>query len=145
MDKKKVTLIVSILVIILSVVLSVIIINNKNEKEETPNNVIEGITLPETKDILNDATVENLKITNISLLTRDGKSIYKAQVVNDTNEDIEIDSLYVIFYEGENQNKIPALKYSKITANNKTYISISSESDLSKTNKIEYVIEKDNE
>ena len=143
MDKKKVTVVVSILVIILSVVLSILIITNK--KEEEPSNQIDGITLPETKDLLKDTTVENLKITNISLLTRDGKSTYKAQVVNDTDEDIEIDSLYVIFYEGENQKKIPALKYSKIAANNKTYISISSESDLSKTEKIEYVIESDNE
>ena len=69
MDKKKVITIISIVVIILSAVLSIIIITNK-QKEETPSNVIEGITLPESTDILNDVTVENLKITNVSLLTK---------------------------------------------------------------------------
>ena len=144
MDKKKVTLIVSILVIILSVILSILIITNK-EDEEKPSNVINGITLPETKDILKDTTVENLKITNISLLTRDGMSTYKAQVVNETDKDINIDSLYVIFYEGEEQKKIPALKDSIVKANDKTYINISFETDLSKTTKIEYVIENNEE
>ena len=143
MDKKKVTLIVSILVIVLSVALSILIMTNK--EEEKTSNTIEGITIPETKDILKDSTVENLKITNVSLLTREGKSTYKAEVVNETNEDISIDSLYVIFYEGENIKKIPALKYSKVKANDKTYISISLETDMSKTTKIEYIIENNTE
>ena len=107
MDKKKIILIVSILVIILSVILSILIITNK--KETKPSNVINGITVPEVKDILKDANVENLKITNISLLTREGKSNYKALVVNETNKDISIDSLYIIFYEGNNQKKLSVI------------------------------------
>ena len=143
MDKKKVTLIVSILVIVLSVALSILIMTNK--EEEKTSNTIEGITLPETKDILKDSTVENLKITNVSLLTRDGTSTYKAQVTNETDKDINIDSLYIIFYQGEEEKKVPALKYSIVKANNSSYINISFESDLSKTTKIEYVIENEQE
>lgn len=143
MDKKKVTIIVSILVITLSIILSILIITNK--KEEKPNNVIDGIVLPETNDILKDATVENLKVTSASLLTRDGMSTYKAKLVNETDEDISVDSLYIIFYEGEKTNKIPALKYSTVKTKKETYINITSDKDLSKTTKIEYIIENDKE
>ena len=142
MDKKKVLLIVSTIVILASVVASIYIISTKKEE---PEDLIEGINLPENKDILKDATIENLKITNVSLLTRDGISSYKAEVVNNTNNDIEIDSLYVVFHENEQENKILALKNTKITANNKTYIDITSESDLSKVTKIEYTLEDDEE
>lgn len=142
MDKKKILLIGSIVIILASVIASIYIISTK---EEEPEYTIDGIDLPENKNILKDSTVENLKITSASLLTRDGISTYTAQVSNNTETNIDIDSLYVVFYEGEKENKILALKDSTITANNKTYINITSETDLSKTTKIEYVLENNDE
>lgn len=58
-------------------------------------------------------------ITNISLLTRDGISTYKAEVTNTTKEDLNIDKLYVIFYENDIENKVLALSNVNIKSGEK--------------------------
>ena len=138
--KNKKILIACLVVIILASVITIIYMLTNN-KEETPDSKIEDFETVQNDSILNDATVENLKITNVSLLTRDGISSFKAQVLNETSESINIDKLYVVFYENETENKILVLSDITIPANDKTYINMTSESDLSKTTKIEYVLE----
>lgn len=135
MDKKKILIVVLGVVILVSIIAAILIITNN---EEDTKYGIEGIELPKNKEILKEKTVENLKITDISLLTREGISTYKAKVENNTNKDIEIDFLYVIFYEEKQENKIIALQDSTIEAESQTYINISSETDLSKTNNVKY-------
>lgn len=138
--KNKKILIACLVVIILASVITIIYMLTNN-KEETPNSKIEDFETVQNDSILNDATVENLKITNVSLLTRDGISSFKAQVLNETSESINIDKLYVVFYENETENKILVLSGITIPANDKTYINMTSETDLSKTTKIEYILE----
>lgn len=135
MDKKKILIVVLGVVILVSIIAAILIITNN---EEDTKYGIEGIALPKNKEILKEKTVENLKITDISLLTREGISTYKAKVENNTNKDIEIDFLYVIFYEEKQENKIIALQDSTIEAESQTYINISSETDLSKTSNVKY-------
>lgn len=138
MDKKKIIIIGSIVAVLLSIAV-IIYVTTK-----TPNNeeyTIDGIDLPKNKEILNDTTVDNLKITDISLLTRNGVSTFKATVSNETAEDIIINKLYVVFYEGEKENKIPAIANATLSPGEKTYINITSESNLSNTSKIEYILE----
>ena len=119
--KNKKILIACLVVIILASVITIIYMLTNN-KEETPNSKIEDFETVQNDSILNDATVENLKITNVSLLTRDGISSFKAQVLNETSESINIDKLYVVFYENETENKILVLSGITIPANDKTYI-----------------------
>ena len=138
--KNKKILIACLVVIILASVITIIYMLTNN-KEETPDSKIEDFETVQNDSILNDATVENLKITNVSLLTRDSISSFKAQVLNETSESINIDKLYVVFYENETENKILVLSDITIPANDKTYINMTSETDLSKTTKIEYVLE----
>lgn len=137
-NKKKLILIGSIVVILVSITS---IIYMLTRKEEEPTYTIDGIDLVEKKDILNDRVVSNLDITNVSLLTRNGISSYKATISNNTDEDITISNLYVVFYQEEEKIKMLALSDTIIKVNNMTYIGITSETDLSKTTKIEYVLE----
>jgi len=139
MNKKKILIIGSIIAIMLSIAL---IIYVTTKPKDTPiDNQIEGITLPTNKNILKDVTINNLKITNISIMKRDNISTYKATVTNETQVDIKINKLHVIFYEGDNENKVLALSETTLAPNNKMYINITSENDLTKVTKINYVIE----
>ena len=138
MEKKnKIILIVSIIVIIGSITLSVLTLTKKEEEPFT----IEGINLPENKEILKDAKVDELDIIDVSLITREDISSYKATVANNTDKDITINNLYVVFHQDEEEIKILALKNATIKSKTSTFISIASEIDLSKATKIEYVIE----
>jgi hypothetical protein len=136
MDKKKLLVIIAIITI--AIAIGVIIINKDNKEEEFK---IDGIDLPTNKEILKDANVDNLKITNISLLTRDGISTYKATILNNTENDIKINILYIIFYENEIEHKAVALYDTEIQTKGEKYINITSDKDLSNITKIEYVLE----
>lgn len=139
MKNKKIIIIVCLaLVILLAIGVSIYILTNKPEENKFK---IDGIDVAENKDILKDTTVENLEITNISLLIRDGISTYSAQINNPTENDIAIDKLYVTFYEDDKENKLLALSNASIKTKGKAYINVTSESDLSKTTKITYSIE----
>lgn len=140
MKNKK--LLIPCLILIILASISIIIYMLVNKDKDPQEYTIDGIDLVENKEILKDTNVENLKITNVSLLTRNGISSYKAEVENNTEEDINIKKLYVIFYENETKNEIAVLSNTTIKTNNKTYINITFESDYSKTTKIEYRLEK---
>ena len=138
MDKKKILLIGSIIVIIVSVIASILLVMKKEPVNEFK---IDGIDLPQNKEILKDTTIKELDITNVSLLIREGISSYSAKITNNTNKEIKIDNIYVTFIENEKENKILALKNRTLKPEEYTYIKITSESDLSKTTKIEYTLE----
>lgn len=138
MEKKnKIILVVSILVILASIITSIFLLTKK-DPEEPP--VIEGINLPRNKDVLKDNKVNELDITNVSLITRDGISTYKATISNNTNKDITINNLYVNFHHDNDETKTLTLKETTLKSNNSTYINITSETDLSNTTKIEYIV-----
>ena len=139
MDKKKIILIICLIVIILaSIITNIYFLKNNKEDNELK---IDGITTTQNEEILKDTKVDKLDITNVSLLNKDGTSIYKAKVSNNTNEDIKIEKLYVIFYENKTEKKIPALINVVIKANSNTFINISSPDDLTKSTDIKYVLE----
>lgn len=137
MNKKKLLMIGSIIVIIISIIV-IIIMLNKNQKEKF---TIDGISLPQNKEVLKESSVENLKISDVSLLTRNGTSTYKATISNDTEEDIDIKILYVVFYEKNVEYRAIALYDTQILATKEKYIDITSDKDLSNITKIEYVLE----
>lgn len=138
MNKKKLIIIGAIV----AVLLSVAVVIYASQKEETePEFTIDGINLPTNKDILKDTTVNNLKITKASLLTRDGISSFTATLTNDTERTAKINKLYVVFYEGDTENKTLALYDTQLLSGKETFINITSETDLTNVTKIEYVIE----
>lgn len=139
MDKRKLLIVGSVILIIASVVVSIFLLVNNEPAEE--DFTIDGIELPKNESVLEDAVVDNLKITNVSLLTRDGMSTFKAQVLNETDNSIDIDTLIVVFYQDETETEVVALKDVTISSMSDTYINIEAEIDLSNVTKIEYVLE----
>ena len=139
MDKKKIIVIISLIVIILaSIITNIYILSNQKPDEEFK---IEGITETKNKEILKNTKVNNLDITNVSLLNNDGTTIYRAKISNNTNEDITIDKLYIVFIENEKETKMLGLSSSKIKTKGSAYINISSLDDLTNSTDIKYVIE----
>ena len=143
MKNKKVLIVCLVFIIVASIITNIYIVTNKNNEIE--DNQIEGIDTANNQEILKDTTQDGLKITNISLLTRDGISTYKAEVTNITKEDLNIDKLYVIFYENDIENKVLALSNVNIKSGEKTNINITSEDNLSNTTSIKYLIDNKNE
>ena len=138
MEKKnKIILIASIIIIITSIIVSILMLTKKDN--DTPP-VIEGINLPQDKDILKDAKLNELDITDVSLLTREGISSYKSLITNNTDKDITISNLYVVFHQNKEKIEVLALKDIKLKPSDSTYIKITSETNLSKTTKIEYIM-----
>lgn len=138
MKNKVLVIICLIIIIVASIITNIYILSNKEETENTENN---GIKTVENKELLEDTKIENLDLTNISIITRDNISTYNAKITNNTSNEIIIDKLYVIFYENEIENKILASSNLKLEPNTNKTINIISETDLTKITKIEYVIE----
>jgi len=138
--KNKKILIACLIIIILASLITIIYITT-NKKEETPDYLIEGIEPVENEDILKDTSVNDLNITNVSLLTREGISTFKAKVSNNTSKSIKVNKLYVIFHLNEEEKKVQVLSNATIPSKDITYINLTSEIDLSKTTKIEYLLE----
>lgn len=139
--KNKKILIACLIIIVLASITTIIYIITTNNEEDTPDYLIEGIIPVANQDILKDTTVDNLNITKVSLLTREGVSSFKATVSNNKVETIKVNKLYAIFYTNEEEKKILVLSNVTIAPNDTTYINITSETDLSKTTKIEYILE----
>lgn len=137
MDKKKIIItILMIIIILVSLITNVYILSKKDN-----SSTIDGITTTQNEKILKDAKVDKISITDVSLLNKDGTTLFKAKVSNNTNEDIKIDKLYVIFYENKTEKKIPGLLNVIIKAGSSTFINISSQDDLTKSTDIKYVLE----
>lgn len=138
MDKKKILIGVSIVLIIASIGVSIFLIFNKPEDNEF---TIDGITLPNNREILKNKTIGSLEITDVSLLTRNEISTFKARLSNNTGKDIYIKELSVIFYDDDDEIEASLLKDASIGSSNYVYVSVDSEIDLSNISKIEYVLE----
>lgn len=139
MKNKKLVVISSIFIIIISIGVSLYAIFHKPDKNVVSNP--NGVEVNTKEEVLKEATIKNLKVKNISLTTKDGISTYKAELHNNTTSSISIDKLYVIFYIKGKENKILAASNISINKSGKTYINLTSETDLSKTDKITYEAE----
>lgn len=132
--KKKILLIGSVVVIIAAVVFVTLMLFNKPEEEEFK---IDGINLPQNKEALKEKEIDGLKITNVSLLTREGISTYKALVTNSTDNEM-VKTLDIIFYIDDEEIKIT--KNISLGSAMNMYVNIEFELDLTNVSKIDYVL-----
>lgn len=139
--KKKIIIVFLVLIILGSILININLLSNKEKEEE--KNQIEGIELVEDKNVLKDSKIENLDITDISIVTRDEISTYNASITNNTDDEIKFDKLYAVFHEDETTNEIIIASDFTLEPNESKSISIESEINLSKTTKIEYVVKKE--
>ena len=138
MEKKKILIISFVILIVLSIVISVLVLFKKPKEDEFN---IEGINLPKNEEILKEYELNGLKIADVSLLTRDGISTFKADVRNTSGKEINVNKLYVVFYDGNKEIKSVALMNTVIKVDGNVLINIQSDRDLSNVTKIEYVLE----
>lgn len=138
MKKKKLLIIGSIIAIVLSIALVIYIALKPKENNEFK---IEGTSLPTNKEILADTTIGDLKITNVSIITRENVSSFYAKVSNETERNILVNKLYVVFYEGDLETKTLVLYNTHIYADKETTINITSEKNLNNVTKIDYILE----
>lgn len=140
MKSKKILIVCLFIIIFAGIITNIYILSNR-EKNNTNEFIDEDISTIENQDVLKDVMIGNLKITNGSLLIRDGISTYQAVVTNNTQNDIKINKLYVEFSNDTTSEKILALSNANIKANESTNIKIVTETDLTKVTKIKYIEE----
>ena len=133
MDKKKILFIIGIVLI---VILGIIAINIGKKSSNTEPPKTDNLN----ESILKDTTVENLSITNQSVVTRDGLSTYMANLENKASETKHIDYLYITFTINNEENNVLALKDTNLEPNGKLPIIINFDADISKASKVTYEI-----
>ena len=121
-----------ILVILICVFFSIKTITNskKETKPKNENSVSE--------EVLKDTKVGNLSITHARLVVDDGVTNFMANVTNETESDYHIKVLYVTFTNGNTTRKIPVLSDITIAPKDYTPITLTLDSDISDTTKIDY-------
>ena len=136
-SKQKVIIALLILVILVCAFISIKIIvksNKNNTSEINDSDVIH-------KEILKDAKVGNLTITDARIVVRDGSSNFAAIAKNETDSDYHFKILYVTFTTDNIVRKIPVLVDTTIKANGYKAIALTLDSDISETTKIDYEVE----
>ena len=135
--KQNIILVGLILVIVFCVFFSVktIIKNTKTDDDKSNNSDVIH------KEVLNDTKVGNLTITNARLTVTDGVTSFSANVNNETDSDYHFNVLYVTFTNGNVTRKIPVLSDVTIKPNEHEIISLTLDSDISDTTKIDYDVQ----
>lgn len=138
MNKKKIFLIIALIIIIAAgLVASSYILLNKDDNETKK---IDGIDIITGNDILKDKEIDNLTITNQSIIIRNDISVYQATLVNNSNSLIDINNLYIIFKTDNNNIKSLALLNNKLLSNESKSISVVLDTKLDNLTGIEYML-----
>ena len=136
MDKKQKILVAIMIVIILAcVALSIFIVykhnKNKTENKDTGNFVV-------ASELTKEETIDDIKISDISILKGDDVSSYIANVTNTKNEAKTVKTLYVNFYFVDTVFSSLLLENEELAANESRNIQLSIDRDLSQCYKITY-------
>lgn len=141
--KQKILIIVFSIIIIACIILTVVLVK-KGDKSET-NNTEEDSFLVTNKELLKEATVEGLKISDISIMKGEEISTYTATVTNEKDEAIHIDNLFVIFTIDDTDYATKGLQDIDLEAKATQNIEIGIDQNLSKASKITYELNKEEE
>ncbi len=134
MDKKKLLFIIGIILI---VILGIIAINMSKKSKELE--VIDELN----ENILKDTIIDNISITDQSVITRDGLSTFMANVTNKGNDTIHVDNLYIVFTIDGEEIEALVISNSDIDSNQIVPISLVFDRDISKATKVDYKNIKD--
>lgn len=138
MNKQKLLIGVLLLIILGCVITSIVVIKNNNQEEE----VIDNFSNINNQEVLKNAEVEGLTISNPILSAGENMSTFKAIVTNSTDKLVEFEKLYITFTTENGDIEVIGLSNVKIKTNDKEYINVSIDQDLTNVTKIEYRIEK---
>ena len=129
------------LVILGAVIFSIVTITksrkNKNEIK------IDGLDVLDNKAVLKDTKFDGLDITNQTIYTQNGASNYYMTITNNTKDDYQIGTLYVVFTIGDRKISSLGLAKTKIKAGDSIDVNISFGEDISKVSKITFTNENE--
>lgn len=126
--KKKILIVSLFIIIIVCIITNIYIISHSKD------NIVDV-------DVFSDIVYSGMKISNMSVSFNGSLSSYKAILTNISDESIDIDELFVIFYENEKEMKILALSDVKLLSNESTVIDIISEDNLESVTNIDFWLE----
>ena len=136
--KTIILIVVSILCVIGSFFLIKLTLKPKEKKNEFK---IEGIEITKNKDIIKDTKVGELDVTKPILYNNNNTTTFTATLENNTEKDIKINKLYIIFTINENEEKLLLYENKEIKKQTTLPINITFDRDFLNTTKIEYVLE----
>lgn len=136
MNRKKIL----IIILIVTLLLTVIVFSSSGNKEKELSS-IDGVVSPHNKDVLGEQTIDNLKITEVSMLKVNDVSKFKALVTNKTANTVNIKRLKVIFSQKTKKTDVVVLENVKLAGNDNVRIDVETEIDLSLVTDIEYILE----
>ncbi len=139
MNLKTIIIIVASILCIIGAILMIRL--TLKPKENKTNETISGIEIIENKNILKDKKIGNLDITNQVLFNDNNISKFSATIKNNTDKDIDISKLYVVFKNGSSEDKVLIVSDKTIKAGNTYPTNITFDKDMLNTTKIEYVLE----
>lgn len=132
--EKRLLLIVVILLIVFALSFTYMKKSNKKNNSNNDDNYV-------TIEALNkDYDIDGLKISNLDLYSEENESKFAALVTNNSDKDLNISSLEVIFYDkNENIMLSSILLYkTKLSKDSKQYVNVKSNIDLNKLSNIEF-------
>ncbi len=131
MEKKKLLFIIGVALIVILGIIAILLGKDKKPKEKEDNL---------NSNVLKDTTVEKLKITNQSVITTDGKSVYFASVTNESNEAYHLGKLYILVTLDGEVLKVTAKTNTDFAANETLPLNITFDLDISKATKVEFAV-----
>lgn len=136
--KTIILIVVSLLCLIGAVFLIKLTLKPKKTKD---NFEIDGIKITENTDIIKDTKVDELDVIDQVLYTTNNKSVFNATLKNNTEKDIKVNKLYVIFTINKKEEKVILIDNGEIKKQTTFPINITFDRDVLNTTKIEYVLE----
>ena len=98
-----------VLATIVTLVIGFSISGNFSKEKISLNSKSSGMVANTNKDVIKEEVYENLKFTNISLITEDGYSTFTADVTNTGNEDSNISDVNIVLKD-KNGNSVITLR-----------------------------------
>lgn len=114
--------------------------NKKGENKEENKNKIISVT---KEDVIKETSIEDLSIYNVSLIYKGGITSYSAKVENKSDDSNFVSSISINIYENnELIDTLTSFVGGNLEKGNVFRLNASTTKDLSKADKIEYVLNK---
>lgn len=106
LKRNKIPLLIFLVVIIALIVGLVISFNIGDKSDGITKNEEEGMTANTSEGIIAETTYQNLKFTNISLISEDGYSTFSADVTNTAESDSTISDVNIVLKDKDGNEVI---------------------------------------
>lgn len=115
--------------------------DNNKTNDNKDNQEVTGPIANTNESIISEQIIDGIKITNITLVSEDGRTVFTADVVNTTEETIDIKSFNAIYKNADGEEIVSLFVYvgNSLEPGSLSSVSSSVEIDLSSATNVEYV------